>query len=137
MKSVMFYHLDTGILRPSHFTTSDDSLVELNIPDNHAAIEGHHDHLSRRVDLAAGIVVDYQPPQPSADHEWNADIRRWQLTAAAQAKADAREAALARIAFLEGAPSRRAAREHALGYDGALARLKTIDDEIIALRQKL
>jgi hypothetical protein len=33
--------------------------------------------------LTTGKVVDYQPPQPSDDHEWNHVIKRWQLNHAA------------------------------------------------------
>jgi hypothetical protein len=45
------------------------------------AIEGQYDHLSQRVDLATGQVIDYQPPAPAdtalATHRWDADTRRW------------------------------------------------------------
>jgi len=48
-------------------------------------VEGEHDHLSKRVDIATGEVVDYQPPAPAddADKTWSWDdaIKRWAPTA--------------------------------------------------------
>lgn len=41
-------------------------------------LDGTHDHLSKRVDLTTGQIVDYQPPQPSGEHEWNGASRRWE-----------------------------------------------------------
>jgi hypothetical protein len=73
---------------------------------------------------------------PPADHEWNATIKRWQLTAATVAAQEARRAALAGIAALEGSQPR-AVREALLGAPGALDRLKVLDAQIAALRPQL
>lgn len=81
-------------------------------------------------------VIDWQPPQPDADHEWNADSRRWEKTAAAAERDRKRLVALARIDTIER-QQLRTMREHALGYDGAAARLKAMDEEILALRADL
>jgi hypothetical protein len=81
-------------------------------------------------------VIDYQPPAPSADYEWNADTKRWQLNAATTAKAQARTAALATIATLD-TQSIRAMREHALGFPGAQERVAAIDARIAELRKSL
>jgi hypothetical protein len=51
--------------------------LDINTPPGTAAIEGVFDSLSQRIDLETLAVVDYQPPQPDADHEWNAETRRW------------------------------------------------------------
>ncbi|WP_428421978.1 tail fiber assembly protein [Methylibium sp.] len=56
----------------------------MNIPSGLAAREGVYDHLSQRVDLITGAVVDWQPPAP-ADTEfetwaWDAKTRRWLST---------------------------------------------------------
>lgn len=135
MKEYSFYHLETGLLAP-HVIGCPDEALELNTPEGHAAIEGHHDHMSKRVDIASGQVVDYQPSAPSADHEWNAETKRWQLSAAATDLANRRIAAISRIAQLENS-QHRALREFALGMAGAADRLKEIDQTISALRKDL
>ena len=136
MKTVSFHHKETGIFSSAVLTSTDDSAIAINTPRDHVAIEGAYDPLSKRVDVATGEVVDYQPPLPSADHEWNATTKRWQLTAAVTAKREARRSALASIAALE-ASGVRAVRELALGQAGALDRLKALDIEIAALRLQI
>jgi hypothetical protein len=121
MRTVVFYHKDTGLLNGTHFMASDDELIALNTPPNHIAIEGDHDHLTKRVDVTTGEVVDYQRPADEL---------------AAEAKGIARQTALMKIASLE-ASQHRAIREAALGGLGAAARLQSIDDQISALRADL
>lgn len=89
-----------------------------------------------RAKATADHLVDYQPPQPSDVHEWNATSKRWQLTAAAQSRANDRVLASQMIQRLEVA-SLRPQREMSLGMDGAKARLQSIDDEIAQWRAKL
>jgi len=139
MKHFGFHHRDTGLLHQRTLMVDDLSPLAsatLSAPPGHVPIEGVFDHLSQRVEIATGQVVGYQPPQPSADHEWNASTKRWCLTAATVAKQAARQAALARIAALE-ASQPRTLREAALGHAGALDRLAAIDTEIAALRAAL
>lgn len=139
MKRYGFYHRETGLLANVVFSTDDENaMLANNTPADHIAIEGHHDSLSKRVDIATGQVIDYQPPAPSADHEWNAETKRWQLNAAVTAKAQARAAALAAIAILEG-QSMRPMRELALGIGilGARSRLAAINSQIASLRKSL
>jgi len=136
MKIWSMYDPATGLFLGRTFAATEDSHVATNTADHEVAIEGSFDHLSHRVDLATGAVVDYQPPQPSSDHEWNAASKRWQLTAAVAAKQAARAAALGQIAMLE-ASQHRAVREAALGDPAAAATLKAIDDQIKALRAQL
>ena len=137
MLVVSFYHCETGIFNGRHLMVSDPSMIPLNTPPDHIAIEGdHYDPLTQRVDVATGKVVDHIPPQPSADHEWNSISRRWQLRPEITAKQQARQAALGRITELE-LKALRALREHALGKPGAHARLAAIDTEISALREAL
>lgn len=121
MKTVAFYHKETGLLNGMRFMASDDELIALNTPPGHIAIEGEHDHLTKRVDVTTGEVIDYQRP---AD-ELAADV-----------KTDGRVTALMMIASLE-ASQHRAIREAALGNPGAAARLQSIDDQITALRADL
>jgi hypothetical protein len=129
------YDPSTGILTGQTVSGS-PAIVALNIPKGAAAIEGEHDHLSKRVDLATRQVVDWQPPQPSPDHEWNAETRRWQPTAAAITRQEGRQAALARIAALE-AGTIRTLRDAALGIPGAHDRLAAVEAEIAQHRATL
>jgi len=134
MLVVSFYHRETGIFSGRHLMVSDPSMIPLNTPANHVAIEGdHYDPLTQRIDVATGKVVDHLPPKPSDDHEWNSISRSWQLRPEIVAKERARAAALARITELE-LKALRALREHALGKNGAHERLKAIDTEISELR---
>lgn len=136
MRTVSFYHKDTGVLHRSQLIVSSDALVALNTPKDHIALEGHYDADQYRVNLETGQLVWYQPAQPSPDHEWNEDDKRWQLTPAASDRIHRRAIAISRIASLETA-QHRVVREHALGLSGAVARLQAIDDEIASLRSHL
>lgn len=130
MRTVSVYRLKDGILVGQTLESSNAAAVETMTPAGCGIVEGVHDHLSKRVDLVTGTVVDYQPPAPDAEHEWNVERRRWLLKPEAAAK----ERALARIAELESGQNR-ALREAALGL--GTERLKAIDDEISDLRARL
>lgn len=136
MKSHSFADKETGLFSGVHFSTSNSEMLEANTPAGHFAVEGHYDHLSQRADIATGEVVDYQPPRPSVDHEWNDTTKRWEMSAASQAKIDARSAALAGITALE-AQGIRAMREAQLGVAGSQERLAGIDAQIAQLRRDL
>jgi hypothetical protein len=156
MISYSFYHRESGAIHPKVFSTDDATQLRANTPADHLPIEGHHDPLSKRVDVtvppelvddinrygcAVGKrfvhkIIDYQPPAPSADHEWNAETKRWQLSAAVQAKAQARAAAAARIAELE-ASQHGVVRDLLLGGAAARPRLQAIADEIERLNADL
>jgi len=139
--------------------------VQLNLPEGHGAIAGRFDHLSQRVDIerlqreddeaatawaakgddkgppsrvvaTAAHVIDYQPPAPSTDHEWNPDTKRWLLSAVAQATVAAAAAAKARHAELIG-QQHDDIRRAVLGDTSALERLRAIDTEVTALRGQL
>lgn len=131
-----FYRLDTGEIIGRRFSGSD---LEANTPQGCGAIAGSFDRLSQRVDLDTGQVVDYQPPQPDADHEWNAERRRWVKRPAVLLRERRREAALAEIARVEIAQAR-AVREILLAVlpDGPeKTRLQQIEDQIAARRSDL
>jgi hypothetical protein len=138
MRAVSFYHKVTGVLHAVQVIASSDEVVALNTPPEHLAIEGHHDPLSKRVDVTTGAVVEHQPPAPSTDHAWNDETKRWALKpeiAVAQAR---RAAALTQIATLE-ASQQRAMRELLIDLNDATAkqRLLDIDEQIGALRSGL
>jgi hypothetical protein len=81
------YHLydaATGLFVGQTFHTNDTDPVaaaafaKANTPEGHAVYEGHvTDHSVQKVDIATGALIDYQPPAPSADHEWNPAAKRW------------------------------------------------------------
>ena len=99
-------------------------------PEGHATIEGRFDRFSQRIDISTGQVVDYQPPAPDADYEWNG--KRWQPSAAAIAREAARRADLQRIAELEGS-QHAVMRALLLGDESAKPKLQAIHDELAAL----
>lgn len=139
MKHVTFYHKDTGMLNPLSVMVTDDDAVRLNTPADHIPIDhpvgGQLDHRSQRVDIASGNVVEYQPPRPSDDHEWNANTRRWELSEDAASREAARSSALKQIRSLEASQDR-AVREALIGR-GGLDRLRDIDSQISELRKQL
>lgn len=101
-------------------------------------VDGKHDHLAKRFDLDLKIVIEYKPPQPSTDHEWNMESKRWELSAAA-ATLDAMDAeARTQITALE-AKQLRAMRELMIDRDNidAIQRLDAIDTQIANLRIQL
>ena len=136
MSTYSFYHPETGQIHHQAFGTDDARMLKANTPAGYVATPGCLDPLSQRIDVTTGEVVDYQPPSPSADHEWNATTKRWQINAAVTAKAEARRSALASIAALEASQDC-AIRELSLGQAGALDRLKALDIEIAALRLQI
>ena len=88
-----------------------------------------------REDEAVGRF-DLLPAQPSADHEWNATDRRWQMKPEVLAREETRRHAILRISQLEMSGIR-SLRELALGEAKAADRLKALDTEIAALRKSL
>ena len=138
-----FYDLSTGLFTGQSFSAAREADLARNTPPGCGACEGVRDPYSQRVDLKTGEVVDWQPPEPSPDHEWDAQTKRWQLSAAAAEREARRAQALARIRALE-ALQHRALREAVLGIApseedrarGAMT-LAEIDQEIAALRPLL
>lgn len=143
MREYFIYDLSTGIFTGRSFSsnnnTNDAIFVELNTPKNCGVFADVPDPLSQRVDLDTGLLVDYMPPAPSADHEWNGERRRWQFSAAAME----RKRALSRIQQLELRalrPQREITMASALGQpanDEAVTRLESIEAEIESLRMLL
>jgi hypothetical protein len=138
MKTFSFYHRETGLLNGRTFSTDDDGMIDANIKlyPSHAAIEGAHDHRNKRVNVTTGAVEDYQPPVPSADHEWNTETKLWELKDEVKVKQQAQQKAREQIAWLE-ASQHRAVREAMLDPIGGIRRLKAIDDQIAVLRSQL
>ena len=137
MKVWSIFNPATGLFTGATFF-GDDAGLALNIPPGCDVIPGAHDHLSRRI--VDGVVVDFRPPQPSPDHEWNDTTKRWQPTAAAQAAELADQQARAVIAMTEQG-SARAIREALLEVlpknSVARQKLQDADDLIAAERPKI
>jgi hypothetical protein len=141
MRHFCYFDLATGVIAEGggihiNAPSGHEECARANAPPGHGVVEGIFDHLSQRVDVATGKVIDYQPPQPSADHEWHAPSKRWLLSDAATQRQARREAALKEIVRLESQQPR-ALREAALGQAGAVERLRLIDEQIAALRPQL
>jgi hypothetical protein len=75
-----FYDIVTGIFSGRSYSGPSEHLID-NTPPNCAAKIGVFDHLSQKVDLSTGKVVDYVPDSPKNDDNkswaWNPDIKRW------------------------------------------------------------
>lgn len=129
-----FYDEASGEWSGLEVRCTDFGTAKLNAPPGAVTVATPlHPHAKRWTD---GALVEYQPPQPSADHEWDDAGKQWCLSAAALEHANRRHFALQRITELERQQAR-AIREHLLGEADALARLYAIDDEIAALRKDL
>lgn len=137
MRVWSFYDKATGLFDGSTYGCGHGEFVEANARGR-GSIEGRFDPLSQRVDVdvEAGTVVDYQPPAPDADHEWDPTAKRWRLKLGVAAAREARATALALIDALER-QQHRALREATLGKPGAKERLQSIDDQIAQLRVHL
>jgi hypothetical protein len=122
---VHIYDLKTGLFTgKSHHTNVKDpvavaAFIDESTPPGHGAYVGKYvDYLSKKVDVPTGLLVEYQPPQPSRKHTWNAEAKRWQVKNREQ-----RELTLKRIAELE-ASTHRAVRETLLRACEAVDALK-------------
>lgn len=69
------YDLQTGLF-VGREVIGNAAAIEANTPPGCGVMEGQHDHLSRRVDLTTGKVIDWIPPQPADTplhtHVWDA-----------------------------------------------------------------
>jgi len=138
MKHFHYYDERTGVLHGDTLAINANAghkeAAAANCPPGHKPIEGHFDPLSQRVDVATGQVIDYQPEQPSNDHEWDAQVKRWRLNPEMAAAAEARRTTLAKIRELEAGQAR-AVREAVLTGDPT--RLAAIEAQIAELRRQL
>jgi hypothetical protein len=136
MRHLRFYDPATGVFALIVSAVGEDVVVEP--PPGLAAVEGEFDPATHRVDLSTGEVVPYQPPAPSADHEWDATACRWRLTPAAAEAARERAEARARLDAIDR-ESIRALRAVAAGTDTKADRdrLAALEAEAVPLRSKV
>jgi len=142
MSTWHFYDPSTGIFVGKSVSVRDEDDMLLSKPDGLEAHEGDIDHLSQRVDLATGQLVDYQPPAPSQYHEWNAELKRWRPSAAMMTDAESRAALKAIDEKRARAFSDFVLNPNAqISVDGKtvtpLQRLQDLESEAQALRAKL
>jgi hypothetical protein len=147
-KQWSFYVEADGLFLPIVMTLPNSAARDANTPPGAIAIEGAHDYLCQRVDLATGQIVDYQPPEPAATQwatwAWADTVRRWRPvpTLAALQRA-ANEPLLAQLAELDAKlvrPAGEITEALALGQAvpaASAARLSAINAEKSALRQHL
>jgi len=122
---VHIYDLGTGqFTGQTHHTnvrdpTALEKFIDESTPSGHGAYIGKYvDYLSKKVDVSTGLLVEYQPPQPSRKHTWNAEAKRWQIKSREQ-----RDITMARIAALESS-THRAVRETLIRACEALDAIK-------------
>lgn len=127
MKTWSFYKTEDGSFTGVHFSSTNESYLPDNTQPGCSAIEGIYDHLSQRIDvtvlheiskldsskeaerianLRTALVVDYMPTQPSDDHEWNADTKRWQVKPDIVAKQQRNDQALSELQALDAKENR-------------------------------
>lgn len=137
-----YYERSSGVFHASsvHTNANDPeralAFARANAPEGHEPMAGDFDVLSQKVDVSSGAVVDYQPPAPSADHEWDETAKRWMLSQRAQERAMRNATSLAEIRDLESRAVR-ALIEHALDDEGARDRLEALHKQITDLRAAL
>lgn len=132
------YNKETGLFTGLVLSTSnpDDAWRSINVQEGFDIIEGEYKYLQYKV--VDGRVVEYVPPAPSADYEWNPLAKEWELRPELQRRADRRNAAIRLIATLE-AQQQRAMRELLLDGNNkdARVRLTAIEERIADARQDL
>lgn len=136
-----FFDVETGLLHEKCVVLNVQSadvqtVARANAPAGHEPIEGAYDHLSQRVDVPSGKVVDYQPPQPSTDHEWNHVTKRWDLNQAALERLHLANEKRLRLAVLT-AKKPDLVSDALLGKEGAMDKLRVADNEIELLKEQL
>lgn len=142
-----FYHYDlsTGLFTGTLVRSSNptEEFIAINTPQGCGLMKGVTDHLSQRVDPKSGELVDYIPPSPGDEYEWNAATRRWQLKREIAEQQQRATLAQAQIEALELA-SLRPLREVRLAElsgraapEIAVARLQEIEARCEALRADL
>ncbi len=124
MRTWSFYSEADGRFLSRRLTSTDRNAREINTPPGYRAIEGHFDHLSQRVDLESGQVVD------------DADLA--QANRVRMDREREHSSSLQRIEQLER-QQLRPLRELAVDPKNAEAesRLRSIDEQIAELRGQL
>jgi hypothetical protein len=132
-----FYDELTGAISKRTYQ-GPERYLDRNTPTGHVAIAGEYDWLSQRVDVATGEVVAYRPPQPDAEHEWNATIRRWVKRPDIVARDNRDAAAREKLREIDLARIRPLAELAMNPLDAAaLARLTSLEAQAVEAREDL
>jgi len=138
------YILETGLFT-GQFLGGDADFVQANVPAGCGVVDADVDWESQRVDLATGLVVDWQPPKPDDDAQqtwaWQPGLRRWVPTPTLAALAGARiavvQVAIEAAEADQGRPLRELMLSTAAGQPapaGAAERVARIEARIAMLR---
>lgn len=145
MRSVVFYHKDTGVFHGAVLTTNSVDAVELNTPPDHVAIDHPQtesfDQAYHRVNLETGEVQFHPPPKPSEQHEWNDETSRWHIPDHVHRAASKRRAALAEVHRLNCEVTPVLLRKLVLckladDVRQILAELRKVHDKVVELEQE-
>lgn len=126
------YDPATGIFTGRYFYTSEENeearqrAVAKNTVAGHKTFETDdtvgHLHLSHRLDLATKELIDYLPPAPTENHEWDSTVKRWVMKRAVLDK----RSQLQQLEF----SAQRLMRKAVLGNADAIAQLRIIEQQI-------
>lgn len=144
MSTWSFYDATTGLFADLRYSGPEEWVAQ-NVPSGCLCLQGAYDHLSQRVDVATGAIVDYVPPAPEdtdlATYTWDATVRRWLPSPTLSArKLAARKLVLAAIdaqEALQARPLREVAGAQIAGVQApqaAIDRLASIEGAIEAMR---
>ena len=146
MKTRSIYNRGTGFFTGGVVAHNDNSVFGKLEPEL-GEVEGQHDHLSKRVDLATGEVIEWQPPAPPdtdlETFEWDALSEpkrpRWRARPTAKALVRAENAAIVAQIEREEAKQTRSIRELALTPSSKPAKdaLQAIENKVAELRATL
>lgn len=130
-----FYNPHTGEISSRKFS-GPDKAVAANTPEGLIAIKGEFDPMSTRI--IDGLPVDWVPPQPSDQHEWDDDKRRWVLTLQASKRSASIQNAMDEISRFESMQLR-SIRELALDPGNVTSRekLEWLDEQIALARNTI
>lgn len=145
MSRFYYYDLATGVFTGQCVSSSraDQAFLDANAREGLGLIDGVADHLSQRVDVGTGKLLDYIPSSPGEDYQWSNVSRRWELSDAAVIREQRRRQALSEIERLEREVQPRIIRELRLAElesrrdSGAENRLAQLDARIAELRVDL
>ena len=137
-----FFDLKTGLLTGQFYSGDDPTQM---LTPGVGMVEGIHDHLSKRVELGSGSVVNYRPPPPAdtedASHKWDSGAARWVPIATLAANKKALCAAVVAEQYNAEQAQARAVREtlllSGLQRDAALERLKVLEKRATSMREIL
>lgn len=77
MSTYSIFDKKTGLFTGTKITTSSTDLLKDNIPEDCDVMIGEYDPLQHKVDVNRKKVIEYQPPAPGPNHNWDQVTKRW------------------------------------------------------------